>query len=336
MASVSGIEADSGPRSGSFCTVRLFRFMPCWLAVSFAVFSPASPAATYFQLQQSTVTVVVEGNQADAKAAAETIFRLQAAARLLLSWPDSYREPPVLVVLVNERLLRRVFQFPPEPPGVYTDATARHGAWARTPSLTVVATAMGYERGRELRSLQRMYGEALVAAEPSHDWPECVHYGMATVFAGAEFPPPNQFYLAGWKVDARQHFWDPEEILSPSDKPAAQWFIDERGYSCYLLSFMIASATKEERDALGRMLTVVGRGTPLSVATVSELQQTLPEFTARYREFSRVLRASPEFRQVRADLPGQIPPMPEPTPLSLERVQTLMVTLCSKLKNCRK
>jgi hypothetical protein len=95
---------------------------------------------------------------------------------------------------------------------------------------------------------------------------------------------------------------------------------------------MIASATKEERDALGRMLTVVGRGNPLSVATASELHQTLREFTARYREFSRVLRSSPELHQVRADLPGQIPPMPEPTPLSLERVQTLMVELCSKLK----
>lgn len=307
-----------------------------WLAACCAVFSPICLATSYFQLQQPAVTIVVEGNQADAKAAAETTLRLRAAAAAYLNWPDSYQEPPVLVFLVNERLLRRVFEFPPDAPGVYTDATARHGTWARTPALTVVATAMGYERGRELRSLQRIYGEALVAAEPSHDWPECARNGMVIVFTGAELTAPNHFSLPGWKVGAYQDFWGPEEILSPSTKPAAQWLTDERGYSCYLLSLMIASASKQEREALERMLTSVGRGTPLSVATESELHQTLPEFTARYREFSRTVRSSPDSHQIDVDLPGQIPSMPDPTPLSSERVQALMVTLCAKLKNCRK
>jgi hypothetical protein len=306
------------------------------LAICLGGFAEAGTAATYWQIQQSTVTAVVEGDQDAAKATATTVLRLQAAARLLLSWPDSYEEPPVLAFVVNERLLRRIFQFPPEPPGAYSDSTARHGTWARTPSLNVVATAMGYERGREFRSLQRIYGEALVDAEPSHDWPECAHLGMVTVFAAAELTAPNQFYLAGTKVAGYEHIWNPQEMLRPSIERVPQWVTDERGYSYYLLSFMIASATKEERNAFGRMLTSVGRGTPLDTATLSELHQTLPEFTTQYREFSRAWRSSPEFHQIRADLPGPIPSMPEPAQLSSEQVQTLMKKLCSKIQNCRK
>jgi hypothetical protein len=159
---------------------------------------------------------------------------------------------------------------------------------------------------------------------------------MTVVFTGAELTPPNHFYLAGAKVAGYEHVSNPEEILSPSDGRVPQWFTDERGYSCYLLSFMIASAIPEERLALAKVLTSVGRGTPLSTATLSELHKTLPEFTAQYREFSRTIRLSPEFHQIRADLPGEIPSMPEPSALSSERVQALMEKLCAKLQNCRK
>ena len=317
-------------------TANLPAFMRCLLAICFAVLSPLCGAATYWQLQESTVNVVVEGDQNTAKAAAEMIFGLQSAARLLLSWPDSYHEPPVLAFVVNERLLRRIFQFPPEPAGTYTDFTAQHGTWGRTASLTVVAAAMGYERGREYRSLQHVYGEALVDAEPSHDWPACAKGGMTEVFTRAELTPPNHFYLAGTRLAEYDHFWNPEEILSPSDGRAAQWLLDERGYSCYLLSFMIASTVPEERLALEKVLVSVGRGTPLGTATLAELHQTLPEFTARYREFSRALRLSPKSHQVRVELPEPIPSLPEPTAVSTERVQALMKTLCAKLQSCRK
>jgi hypothetical protein len=330
------METDRGVRLPGSNSKQTSAFTLYLLAIGLAVLTPVCRAATYWQLQQSTVSVIVEGDQNAAKSAAETIFRLQAAARLLLSWPDSYHEPPVLAFVVNEGLLRHIFQFPPDPIGAYTDATARHGTWGRTPSLTVIATAMGYERGRELRSLQRVYGEALVDAEPSHDWPACAQAGMITLFTGAELTPPNHFYLEGTKVGWHEHFWDPEEILSPSVGRAAQWLTDEHGYSCYLLSFMIASAIPEERLALEKMLTSVGRGTPLSAATMSELHQTLPEFTARYREFSRTLRSLPTLHQIRADLPGQVPSMPEPSALSLQTVQALMQKLCARLQNCRK
>jgi hypothetical protein len=240
-----------------------------------------------------------------------------------------------LVFFVNERLLRHVFQFPPDPPGLDTGPIASHGTWARTPSLTVVAAAVSYERGTEYRSLQRMYGEALLASDTSHDWPSCARYGMTMVFAAAELTPPNHFYLAGNKVARTVHIWDPQEILTTSG-PAPQWLTDERGYSCYLLSFMIASASPQERNAVERMLTAVGHGTPLGTATMAELHQTLDEFTARYTQFGDSLRLSPEFHEVRADLPEQIPAMPDPAPLTLDRVQTLMQTLCAKLKNCRK
>lgn len=318
-------------RSGQFAV-----FTRYLLAISFVVLSPLCEAATYWQLQESTVNVVVEGDQNTARTAAQTIFGLQSAARLLLSWPDSYHEPPVLAFVVNERLLRRIFQFPPEPAGAYTDFTAQHGTWGRTASLTVVAAAMGYERGREYRSLQHVYGEALVDAEPSHDWPACAKGGMTEVFTRAELTPPNHFYLASTRLAGYDHFWNPEEILSPSDGRAAQWLLDERGYSCYLLSFMIASAIPEERLALGKVLVSVGRGTPLSTATLSELHQTLPEFTAKYREFSRALRLSPESHQIRAELPESIPSLPEPSAVSSERVEALMKTLCAKLQNCHK
>jgi hypothetical protein len=301
------------------------------LAACFTVLSSVAAAATYFQLQQSTVTVIVEGDKDATRTAAETVFRLQSAARSLLGWPDSYHERPLLVFLVNERLLRHVFEFPPDPTGVYTDANTRHGNWARTPSLTVVAAAMGYERGYEYRSLQRMYGEALLASDTSHDWPKCARYGMTAVLEAAELTPPNHFYLAGSKVRQTLHIWGPEEILSISDRPTAQWVADGHGYSCYRLSFMIASASPQERSALERMLTAVGRGTPLGTATTAELHQTLDEFTARYTEFSHAI-----FHDISADLPEQIPAMTDPVPITLDRVQTLMETLCAKLKNCRK
>jgi hypothetical protein len=77
------------------------------------------------------------------------------------------------------------------------------------------------------------------------------------------------------------------------------------------------------------MLTAVGRGMPLGEATMSELQQTLPEFTARYREFS-------PYRDIRLDFPDEIPVTPEPAPITAKEVQVLMGKLCSKLNNCRK
>ena len=41
-----------------------------------------------------------------------------------------------------------------------------------------VAASVGYRKGEEFRSLQHAYGEALLRAEPSHDWPPCVHVGL--------------------------------------------------------------------------------------------------------------------------------------------------------------
>jgi len=67
----------------------------------------------------------------------------------------------------------------------------------------------------------------------------------------------------------------------------------------------------------------------LREATMSELQQTLPEFTARYREFSR-------YRDIRLDFPDEIPVAPEPVPTTPEEVHALMNKLCGRLNNCRK
>jgi hypothetical protein len=77
------------------------------------------------------------------------------------------------------------------------------------------------------------------------------------------------------------------------------------------------------------MLTAVGRGTPLAAATMSELQQTLPEFTARYHEIY-------PYHDIQFDLPGEIPVTPEPVPISPEEMRVLMGKLCSKLHSCRK
>jgi hypothetical protein len=69
---------------------------------------------------------------------------------------------------------------------------------------------------------------------------------------------------------------------------------------------------------------------PLGEATMSELRQTLPEFTARYyREFSA-------YRDIRLDFPDEIPVAPEPVPITPEEVHVLMGKLCSRLNNCRK
>jgi hypothetical protein len=131
-------------------------------------------AATYFQLQQSGITVVVEGDQDTAKHVLQTTLRLQSAARWLLSWPDSYREPPVLVIDVNERVIRRAFKYSSKSNRAFTNESAGRETWVRTPSLVIVTVPMGYQRGYELRSLQHAYGEALLRGEPSHSWPACV------------------------------------------------------------------------------------------------------------------------------------------------------------------
>jgi hypothetical protein len=91
---------------------------------------------------------------------------------------------------------------------------------------------------------------------------------------------------------------------------------------------MIASAPPGQRIAFARMLTSVGNGTPLVAATTTELQQSLPEFTARYRGFL--------LHDIWVDLPDEIPTMLEPSPISTEEVRVLMGNPCSKLDNCRK
>jgi hypothetical protein len=229
-------------------------------------------------------------------------------------------------------LLTRSFQFPPEPFKAYMDDTAGHELWARTSSLIAVTVSLGNRKGEELRSLQHGYSEALLRAEPSHDWPPCVHVGMSLLLTAAELTPPNHFYLSGKKVSEPSYdIWNPERFLVPTDplhKRMPLWELDQGAYSCYRLSFMIASATPEQRAALERMLTAVGRGTPLAAATMSELQQTLPEFTARYREFY--------YHDIRLDFPDEIPVTPEPVPITPEEVHMLMGKLCSRLNNCRK
>jgi hypothetical protein len=104
VAKVSGSDASSPTSS------RQFRgLLPYVLAICIGAISQPAAAATFWQLQQPQISVFVEGDNKDARYAAETILRLQSAARWLLGWPDSYREPPVLVFVVNERLLRHTF-----------------------------------------------------------------------------------------------------------------------------------------------------------------------------------------------------------------------------------
>jgi hypothetical protein len=301
--------------------------------------SHESAAATYWQLSESGVTVVVEGDEETAKAAATVTLRLQSAARWLLSWPDSYREPPVLAFVVNERLLRRFFRFSPEPPGAYADENTGHESWERTSSLTVVAVPKVYERGREFRSLQHAYGRALLDGAPTHDWPACLQDGMSVVFAAAELTSPNHLYFPGNEVPGRLDVANPDEFLVPktvAPAPMPQWAADRRGYSCYLMSFMIASTTAERRLALEKMFTAVGTGTALSSATTTELHQTLPQFTTSYHDFLHALQAFPDRYDLRVDFPETIPTMPKPEPITVDRIQALMGQLCSKLQNCRK
>jgi hypothetical protein len=332
----SGREAKFGGRSAKRPWGQLCKAATYILGISLGAVSHGSAAATYWQLSESGVTVVVEGDEETTKAAATIILRLQSAARWLLSWPDSYREPPVLAFVVDERLLHRFFRFPPEPPGAYADENTGHESWERTSSLTVVAVPKVYERGRESRSLQHAYGRALLDGAPTHDWPACLQDGMSVVFAAAELTSPNHLYLPRNKVPGRLDVANPDEFLVPktvAPAPMPQWAADRRGYSCYLMSFMIASTTAERRLALEKILTAVGTGTALSSATTTELHQTLPQFTTSYHDF---LHALPDRYDLRVDFPETIPTMPKPEPIAVDRIQALMGQLCSKLQNCRK
>ncbi len=331
MEDIAGKDAQS-PTSWR----RFRRFVLYLLVISLGAVAHEVAAATYWQVQQSGTTVFVQGDKGTAKRFAETTLCLQSAARWLFNWPDSYREPPALIFAVDEGLLRRTFQYPAESNTAYTDYTAGHESWARTPSLIVVAASMGYRKGEELRSLQHAYAKALLRAEPTHDWPPCVHVGMSLLLAAAELTQPNHFYLSGEKLRGpfvmSRDIWNPERFLVPTNvlqERMPQWELDQGAYSCLRLSFMIASAIPEQRTTFEKMLTAVGRGMPLGEATMSELQQTLPEFTARYRNFN-------PYQDIRLDFPDDIPVTPEPVPITLEEVRVLMGKLCTRLNNCRK
>jgi hypothetical protein len=331
------MEEIAGKDASSPTSWRQFRrFLLCLLAIYLGAVSHDVTAATYWQVNQSGITAFVEGDKNTAKRVAETTLRLQSAARWLLSWPDSHREPSVLIFAVNENLLRRTFRFSAEPIAAYTDYTAGHESWARTPTLIVIMVSMGYRKGEELRPLQHAYGEALLRAEPSHDWPPCVHVGMSLLLTAAELTPPNHFYVSGEKLRGPwvmpRDIWNPERFLVPTNalrERMPQWELDQGAYSCLRLSFMIASAIPKQRTAFAGMLTAVGRGMPLGEATMSELQQTLPEFTARYREFH-------PYQDIRLDFPDEIPVTPEPVLITPEEVHVRMGKLCSRLNNCRK
>ena len=317
--------------------VERFHGILAWLfAVSLVAVSHNVVAATYWQVQQSEITAFVEGDKDTTKRVAQIALRLRSVARGLLNWPESHREPPALIFVVNENLLRRIFDYPAESRTAFTDYAAGHESWARTPSLIVVAASMGYVKGDEFRALQHAYGEALLRAEPSHDWPPCVRVGMSSLLASAELTPPNHFFVSGQKLRGpfviSRDIWNPERFLLPTDvlkERMPQWELDQGAYSCLRLSFMIASANPEERTAFEKMLTAVGGGVPLVEATTSELHQTLPEFTARYRQFN-------PYQDIHLNFPEDIPVTPDPVPSSLEEVGAIMGKLCSRLNNCRK
>lgn len=315
---------------------RFRRHLPYLLSVYLGAVSHNVAAATYWQVQQAGITTFVEGDKDNAKRVTETTLRLQSAARWLFNWPENHREPPVLIFAVNENLLRRIFDYPTESGTALTDYAAGHESWARTPSLIVIAASMGYVKGDEFRALQHAYGEALLRAEPSHDWPPCVRVGMSALLASAELTPPNHFFVSGQKLRGpfviSRDIWNPERFLVPTDvlkERMPQWELDQGAYSCLRLSFMIASANPEERTAFEKMLTAVGGGMPLVEATTSELHQNLPEFTARYRQFN-------PYQDIHLNFPADIPVTPDPVPSSLEEVRGLMGKLCRRLNNCRK
>lgn len=336
-------DSTGGGRHGwhewQHCGLPLPRVLLSLIGIVLGVLPAAAPAATYWQLQNPDFTAIVEGDPQTAKAVGTMTLRLRSAARWLLGWPDSYHEPPVLVFVVDESFLRRMFRFPPDAPGAYTDANSGHESWARTQALSIVAVPKGYQHGHELRSLQHAYAEVLLDAPPTQDWPACAHLGMAVLFAAAELTSPNHIYLPGEQLLREVHLSNPEEVLLPkSQSPGRlpQWAADERGYSCYFLSFMMASGEADERRAMGRMLAAVGNGAPFAAATVSELRETAPEFTARFRERYRSLQLFPNRYDLRIDVPEAIPDLSEPEPISGERVGALLSTLCTKLQNCRK
>ena len=296
-----------------------------------------SAAANYWMVDQPGVTVVAEGDKETARNIALMTLRMQSAARWLLNWPADYREPPVLIFDVNERLLRRTLQEIPTPPGAFANATSAQGTWERTPALTVVIAPMGYLRGRQLRSFQHNYGAALLDSAPSHNWPACIHQGMSMLFAAAEFSAPNHLFVSGERIVGQEYTWKPEQMLLPiagPHEPLPQYALDEWGYSCYMLSLLITSATTEERLSLESMLGALGGGKSLEEAVTSELHQTSAEFTARYFEFARRVKNWPDFHNVRLDLPLANEQTAEPRPVSREDVQALLGHLCSKLQRC--
>jgi len=173
---------------------------------------------------------------------------------------------------------------------------------------------------------------------------------MSLIFTAAELTRPNHFYVSGEQLRGswnhfympgeklldpfviRPDIWNPERFLVSTDalrKPMPQWELDQGAYSCFRLSFMITSAIPEQRIAFERMLTAVGRGMPLAEATMSELRQTVPEFTSRYRTFNL-------YEDIQLDIPEEIPVTSEPVPIALEEVRMLIGKLCSRLNNCRK
>lgn len=312
----------------ALCGVLWLLTVPGWAG-------PAAAADDYWQVQQGQVTVVAASSRELAALTAARVLQVQNAARWLFAWPADFQPPPTLVFALNTQLVRDTFERPVPSAATDVGPMAVRGQTLVTPQLTLVMAPLGVERGRELETLQYLYGQALTHEAPTAAWSECPRQGFGMLFAAAEFSGDNHLYVAGAKVRGYR-MMRPEEFLGAErSDPATQQELDRRGYACYLLSRLMATGTPDLRRAYAGFLTALGSGVPLERAIPAELGGSLPEFSKRYLQFADRISFNPREADIRVELPDRLPAAGAPVPVAPARMQMLLGQLCSKLGPCR-
>ncbi len=311
---------------------RRSRWVGAW---ALAMLALPCAGAEYWQVRQGDVTVIAVSDRALAVLTAQRVWQMRRALRWAVGWPGDYQPPPALVFALTGDLAERTFERQDLPVTAWAGPTHVAAPMLTTAQLAVLAFPLRPERRRELDALQYLYATSLLRGAPTASWPECPALGLAMLFAGAEFNGEDHLYLPASKVPARRLMLPGLSFLDGAFDAADQRNRDEYGYSCFVLSDMLAAADAPSRAAFAALFSRLGQGVPLTDAVPDDLGGSAQRLEERFH--SQVAR-----HQVRArdlDLHLALPvlalPPAEVVPIEPSRLQALLKQLCTKLANCR-
>jgi hypothetical protein len=302
------------------------------LALSLAM--PAA-AGEGWELRRPGITLVVEGDRADADRALARVLLIQDTARLLLGWPTDFKPRPALVFVISEDLTRRVFVAADVPLAALVMARALRGQMLGTPALVATSVPLKPERGHELERLQDIYGGALLGEAPTAAWPECARQGFGMLLNSAEYTTPGHLFIGGQKVAAVASPLEPARAFAPPLDSDTQVVRERRDYACYLLAQRYATGDATLRAAIARLYTNVGAGNSLEAAIPAALGGTLAKFTAQMSDAAEYHADKGHELDIAMDFALPQPLADEATALDAAHLEALVNQFCGKLGSCK-